>query len=605
VERIKNSVIRGKAVSIVVDGKRIKAYENETVGIAILAAGKRTLARSIKFHRPRSMFCSTGNCHRCLMEIDGIPNRRVCLTYVRDGMTIRSQNSFPNAEKDLLSFIDKFSNYLQTSIYHHHFLKPKFLRQTYLKVLKRFTGLGRLDLNQPVLSRPENKTQRALKKLKSEIVIAGAGLTGLCAALSAADAGASVLVLEEKKTLNGQLSEKKHSGPLNTDFSRYQSRLNELEAKVKAHPGIKFWQGAILTGIYEGIHLGVVSPDAGIVELPKTSLIIATGAYDAIPVFRNNELPGIFSARLVEKMVYDYGIKPGRRALIWGSTKLACSVAEALIKAKTKISGFVTASPKVSKALSSVAIDQKIEIWTDSVIFDIKGKQKINSVIIQNRLNGKFREIESDVIVVCHLQPRYELQLHAGCEMIFDEQRGGLVARTDSILRSTRTRVYVAGEALETEKDNDLCVAEGKLAGYVAAQDLGYSSNGALLENFTREVRKLAILKDTEQISFDSHKGEGYVCFCQDVKAHELLGENETLKKEMLHDFRTELIKRRTGILTGPCQGKSCLCNFLRILAKSDGKNPSQYPIPTVRPPVTPLRIYDLAQGDNNGQKDV
>ena len=604
-ERIKKSVTRGKAVSITLDGKRIKAYENEIVGMSIFAAGKRTLARSLKYHRPRSMFCSTGTCHRCLMEIDGIPNRRACLTLVKDGMVIRSQNSFPNAEKDLLSFIDKFSNYLQTSIYHHHFLKPKFLRQTYLKVLKRFTGLGRLDLHQPVLTIPESKTERPLKKLKSEIVIAGGGLTGLSAALSAADSGVSVLVLEEKKSLNGQLSEKKRSGLLDTHFLRYQSRLNELEAKVRAHPGIESWQGAILTGIYEGIHLGVVSPDDGIAKLPKTSLIIATGAYDALPVFRNNELPGIFSARLVEKMIYDYGIKPGRRALIWGSTKLASSVAEALIGAKTMISGFVTISSTVSEELSEVAEDLGVKVWTDSVIFDVKGKHKVNSAIIQNKVDGKLNEVKSDLIVICHLQPRYELQLHAGCEMVFDEQSGGLVARTDSMLRSTQERVYVAGEALGIEKGNDLCVAEGTLAGYVAAQDLGYSRDAALLEEFTSEMGKFTVLKEAEQMSIDSKKGEGYVCFCQDVKAHELLGENETLKKEMLDDFHTELIKRRTGILTGPCQGKSCLCNFLRILAKSDGQDPSHYPIPTVRPPVTPLKINDLALGARNGRTDV
>ena len=604
-ERINNSVIRGKAVSITLDGRRIKAYENETVGMAILVAGKPTLARSLKYHRPRSMFCSTGTCHRCLMEIDGIPNRRACLTYVRDGMTIRSQNSFPNAEKDLLAFIDKFSNYLQTSIYHHHFLKPKFLRQTYLKVLKRFTGLGRLDLNQPVLARPASKTQRPSKKLKSEIVIAGGGLTGMSAALSAANAGASVLVLEEKNPLNGRLSEKKRSSLLDTDFSRYQSWLNELEAKVKAHPAIEFWQGAILTGIYEGIHLGVVSPDGGIAKLPKTSLVIATGAYDALPVFRNNELPGIFSARLVEKMICEYGIKPGRRALIWGSTRLACSVAQALKKVGTMICGFVTASPTVSIALSAVAEDLGAEVWTDSVIFDVKGKQKIDSAIIQNRVNAKLIEVKSDLLVVCHLQPRYELQLHAGCEMVFDEQSGGLVARTDSMLRSTQERVYVAGEALGTEKGIDLCVAEGTLAGYAAAQDIGYSRDGALLEDFTSEMGKYTDLKKAEQMSIDSKNEEGYVCFCQDVKAHELLGENETLKKEMLHDFHTELIKRRTGILTGPCQGKSCLCNFLRILAKSDGKDPSHYPIPTVRPPVTPLKINDLAFGAHDDRKDV
>ena len=91
VERIKNSVVRGKAVSITVDGKRIKAFENETVGMSILAAGPPTLARSLKYHRPRSMFCSTGTCQRCLMEIDGIPNQQACQTQVREGMVVNLQ----------------------------------------------------------------------------------------------------------------------------------------------------------------------------------------------------------------------------------------------------------------------------------------------------------------------------------------------------------------------------------------------------------------------------------------------------------------------------------------------------------------------------------
>ena len=74
-KRLHNIVKRGDPIYFTFDGKRIKAYQNETVGMAIFASGIKVLSRSIKYHRPRSLFCSTGNCHRCLMEIDGIPNR--------------------------------------------------------------------------------------------------------------------------------------------------------------------------------------------------------------------------------------------------------------------------------------------------------------------------------------------------------------------------------------------------------------------------------------------------------------------------------------------------------------------------------------------------
>ena len=47
-----------------------------------------------------------------------------------------------------------------------------------------------------------------------------------------------------------------------------------------------------------------------------------------------------------------------------------------------------------------------------------------------------------------------------------------------------------------------------------------------------------------------------------------------------------ELVKRRTGALTGPCQGKSCLQAFA-CLVDTDG-------VPTARPPLRPVRLGDL-----------
>ena len=46
------------------------------------------------------------------------------------------------------------------------------------------------------------------------------------------------------------------------------------------------------------------------------------------------------------------------------------------------------------------------------------------------------------------------------------------------------------------------------------------------------------------------------VCFCEDVRAGEVRDE------QAAGYLDPELIKRRTGALTGPCQGKYCLQAF-------------------------------------------
>jgi hypothetical protein len=41
---------------------------------------------------PRGIFCGMGVCFDCLMVIDGVPNTRACMTWVRDGLDARFQD---------------------------------------------------------------------------------------------------------------------------------------------------------------------------------------------------------------------------------------------------------------------------------------------------------------------------------------------------------------------------------------------------------------------------------------------------------------------------------------------------------------------------------
>lgn len=83
--RLKKGVGRGKKFEIVVDGKRIDAYEGETVGAAMMAAGFRTLRYSKKKNEPRGIYCGIGLCQECRMVINGVPNAQACKTLATPG----------------------------------------------------------------------------------------------------------------------------------------------------------------------------------------------------------------------------------------------------------------------------------------------------------------------------------------------------------------------------------------------------------------------------------------------------------------------------------------------------------------------------------------
>ena len=81
----------GREVTIEVDGKPVQAYEGEPIAAALMAAGYRVLRHTVKRHEPRGVYCAIGQCTDCAMTVDGRPNVRTCVTPVRDGMVVETQ----------------------------------------------------------------------------------------------------------------------------------------------------------------------------------------------------------------------------------------------------------------------------------------------------------------------------------------------------------------------------------------------------------------------------------------------------------------------------------------------------------------------------------
>ena len=83
------------------EGKKLKGHEGEPIAAALHASGVKVLRYSPKDHRARGFFCAIGNCSSCLMEVNGEPNVRVCVTELKEGMVINRQRGkgvFPGGE---------------------------------------------------------------------------------------------------------------------------------------------------------------------------------------------------------------------------------------------------------------------------------------------------------------------------------------------------------------------------------------------------------------------------------------------------------------------------------------------------------------------------
>ena len=83
---------KGREVIFSFDGQEIKGYEGEPIAVALKAAGVMVHRYTKKEHKPRGIFCAIGRCTDCVMVVDGKPNVRTCVTPLREGMRVQTQD---------------------------------------------------------------------------------------------------------------------------------------------------------------------------------------------------------------------------------------------------------------------------------------------------------------------------------------------------------------------------------------------------------------------------------------------------------------------------------------------------------------------------------
>jgi sarcosine oxidase, subunit alpha len=347
------TIDRATTLSFLYHGDEVSGFAGDTIGSALYAAGRRVFSRSFKYHRARGLLCCSGRCPNCMMTVDGVPNVRVCVEPLRPGVEVRAQNVLGSVDRDLLSVTDKLGGpFTPVGFYYRTMIRPRRAWPLYEKVLRNLAGLGRIS---------ENGSHRRYdtEHRRVDVLVIGGGRSGRAAA---AAADGTVLLVDEQ-------------GPHDAPY--------EVLAPATA------------LAIYEG---GLVPVDAGRVlyRIRADRIVVATGAVEQPLVFPGNDLVGVMLPGAVRRMVDEWAVQPGTRAVLVGDD--ARGVTNQLARAGVEIAA-------VAQAPSQLAA---------------KGRGgRLTSV----QLDG--RRIHCDLLVASGgRQPAYSLLAQAGARIEYEPRRG-------------------------------------------------------------------------------------------------------------------------------------------------------------------------------------
>ena len=245
-------VDRTRSLEFEFDGRRYTGLAGDTLASALLANGVRLVGRSFKYHRPRGILTAGSDEPNALVELrTGArtePNTRATTIELYDRLVAASQNRWPSLDFDALS-VNRFAAPLfGAGFYYKTFMWPaSFWEKVYEPLIRRAAGLGRASGQ----SDPDTYDK---SQAFCDLLVIGAGPTGLMAALTAARAGARVILADEGFRMGGRLLSDK---PVIDDQPGADWAAQAI-AELESFPDVTLMARTTVFGVYDGGTYGAV-----------------------------------------------------------------------------------------------------------------------------------------------------------------------------------------------------------------------------------------------------------------------------------------------------------------------------------------------------------
>lgn len=517
------------------EGEAVPVRPGDTIAAALARKG-RHVQRIARDGAARGAFCGIGLCHECLVEVDGRPAQRACMTPARDIGSVR----------------------------------------------RHIDGRARQTAR---LAPPSEGTAPAADRL--DIAIVGAGPAGIAAALAASGRGLRVALIDERPAAGGQYFKPPPARGARLD--RQHRAGNDLRARL-AQGDVEHWAGHAVWFAQakdDGVVLGLIGAGRSRLATAR-ALILATGAYERPPMVPGWTLPGVMTIGAAQSLIRSYGVVPGNRIAIASNGPLGLQLAAELVRAGTApvvlaerarpghpgglptiacaawhAPALVADGVRLRAALMGAGVP-KLAGWQ---LARCHGGDRLEAVDLEPVRGGGARRFEVDLACVGEgFLPQAEIARMLGCACRPDARSGFLTPERDEAGASTVPGVWIAGDGGGLG-GAQAALAQGTIAGAAAVRRLGgppVDTSGAegRLRRARRFQRRLWALYEAPPRADASD--ETLLCRCEGVT----FGTARRAVAEGAADLGA--LKRLTRLGMGRCQGRYCGGPAARLVGQAE-----------------------------------
>ncbi|GAA4174641.1 sarcosine oxidase subunit alpha [Shinella granuli] len=573
------------------DGKTFDALEGDTVASALLANGVHLVGRSFKYHRPRGILSAGPEEPNALIDVSRDaarrqPNVRAPVQEVFDGMKVSSQNRWPSLAFDVGGVNNLLSPFFAAGFYYKTFMWPKAAwEKVYEPFIRRAAGLG-------VAPTEEDPDHYANRYAHCDVLIAGAGVAGLSAALAAAEAGARVILCDEQPEVGGALH---FDTSVKIDGQNGYDWAQATAARLEAMENVTILTRTTAFGYYNHNFVGLVErvtdhlarPDK---TLPRERLwqvrakrvILATGSIERHMVFANNDRPGIMLASAARTYLNHFGVAVGRKVGVYTANDSAYEAAFDLKRAGVTIAAIVDNREKPGEAVLAEARKLGIEVLTGHSVVDTKGKLRVSSMSVVRNGGGSARAIPVDALL---MSAGWTPSVH-----LFSQSRGKVAydAASGRFLPGTYAQDCLSVGSCNGTDGLQATIEESLAAGELMARATGNEGGGKVELRGENAFEWTGGMAGTGEGAGIDTTVKAFVDFQNDVCAKDI----RLAVREGMHSI--EHIKRFTTNGMATDQGKLSNIHGLAIASEVLNREIPKIGLTTFRAPYTPVTFGAL-----------
>ncbi|MET1255891.1 FAD-dependent oxidoreductase [Aliikangiella maris] len=479
-----------------------------------------------------------------------------------------------------------------------------------------------------------------------EMIIIGAGPSGIAAALIACQHYSSVLLIDESAQAGGQVFRAPSPALRINKPSSDLIHANQLRQQLASSSVITWFNHRVWQVESVNAHFIVSSYSANhqLKNSESTSqspnklffarapqLIVASGAQEKIFPVPGWTKPGVMGLAAATVLLKSEKILPGQNIVVAGTGPLLLLVANEIINAGGKITAIVDLNSPWQwlKSIKSVFRNlknglkgirwiikiyrQRIPFFHRHTLIEINGKDSVNQVIlapVNRNWQADFKQpklIKADTVCLGHgLLPAIEIPQLLNVKHYFNVNFNSWCPQTDSAQRTNIKNLYLCGDGCGIQ-GADAAPLSGKIAALSALLDAKKINLDNYLQQYTPLKKKLDSISQFtaamnrltafKQGLLSLLKPDTIICRCENI-------DTQTIQAAIAAGNTTlNSLKAATRCGMGACGSRFCRETISYLIANQTQKPRTAIKPASCRPPIRPIPIQAVV--DNFNYRDL